>query len=87
MKLLFIGGTHFVGRHMVEAAIQKGHDVTIFHRGLTNKNLFPEAKTILGDRLHLNECDIDGSWDAIIDTFSFSKIGRRSSSPKYRAYF
>jgi 2'-hydroxyisoflavone reductase len=71
MKLLFIGGTHFVGRHIVDAAIQRGHDVTIFHRGVTNNNLFPEAKTILGDRLDVKDSAIDGSWDAVIDTCGY----------------
>ncbi len=33
MKILFLGGTRFVGRHMVEAALARGHAVTLFHRG------------------------------------------------------
>ena len=39
MKLLFVGGTSFVGRHAVEAAVAAGHDVTVFHRGRTNDDL------------------------------------------------
>jgi 2'-hydroxyisoflavone reductase len=43
MKLLFLGGTQFVGRHMVEQALERGHEVTLFNRGKTNAHLFPEV--------------------------------------------
>ncbi len=49
-KLLVFGGTLFVGRHMVEAAIRAGHEVTIFNRGKTNPDLFPEIEKLKGDR-------------------------------------
>ena len=41
MKLLILGGTKFLGRHAVDAALAAGHDVTIFTRGRTNPELFP----------------------------------------------
>ena len=44
MKLLVLGGTQFVGRHMVEAALDRGWDVTLFNRGRTNRDLFPEVE-------------------------------------------
>ena len=67
MNLLVLGGTQFVGRRIVERAIERGHAVTLFHRGKTNPGLFPGAEEILGDR--------DGGlgalrgrrWDAVID--------------------
>ncbi len=67
MKLLFIGGTQFVGLHMVQAALERGHEVTLFNRGKTNAHLFPQVEKITGDR--------DGGlaplkgrrWDAVID--------------------
>ena len=40
MRLLVIGGTHFLGRHLVDAALAAGDDVTLFHRGQTNPELF-----------------------------------------------
>ena len=43
MRLLFVGGTSFVGRHGVEAAVANGHDVTVFHRGRTNDDLLAGA--------------------------------------------
>ena len=52
MRLLVIGGTSFVGRHGVEAAVAAGHDVTVFHRGRTNDDLLAGAISHRhGDRL------------------------------------
>ncbi len=71
MKVLVIGGTQFVGRHIVSSLIADGDDVTLFHRGHTNPELFPWAEHRLGDR------DIDlsplatGTWDATIDTSAY----------------
>ena len=71
MKLLVLGGTVFVGRHIVESALAAGHEVTIFHRGRHGKGLFPGAEEVFGDRdtdLHL----LDGRrWDAVIDTSAY----------------
>jgi 2'-hydroxyisoflavone reductase len=50
MRLLIIGGTRFVGRHIAEAAIARGHDVCLFNRGRTGPGLFPEAEHVRGDR-------------------------------------
>jgi 2'-hydroxyisoflavone reductase len=71
MRLLIIGGTQFVGRHIAEAAIEREHDVTIFHRGRTNTDAIPAAARILGDRDH--DLDrLDGqTWDATIDVCAY----------------
>ena len=50
MKILFLGGTGFVGRHMVSAALNCGHDVTIFTRNKTNSDIFPDVERLVGDR-------------------------------------
>lgn len=50
MRLLVLGGTRFVGRPLVERALADGHEVTLFHRGHTGPELFPEAERVLGDR-------------------------------------
>lgn len=50
MRLLVIGGTLFVGRHLVTTALAAGHEVTLLHRGRTNPGLFPEATHLLLDR-------------------------------------
>ena len=71
MRLLVIGGTQFVGRHIVEAALARGHDVTLFHRGATNPGLFPSAEEIHGDRDGDLENLGDGPWDAAIDSCGY----------------
>ncbi|MEP6702814.1 MAG: NAD-dependent epimerase/dehydratase family protein, partial [Betaproteobacteria bacterium] len=43
MKLLLIGGTVFLGRHLVDAALARGHEVTLFNRGRTRPDLFPDV--------------------------------------------
>lgn len=48
MNILVIGGTQFVGRHLVNVALERGHTVTLFNRG--NRNPFPNLETIKGDR-------------------------------------
>ena len=74
MKLLVIGGRQFLGKHIVEAAQKKGHQVTLFNRGKTNPNLHKEVKTIIGDRE--NDADIAQlkgmNWDAVIDTCGYT---------------
>ncbi|MDX1437758.1 MAG: hypothetical protein R3335_13160, partial [Anaerolineales bacterium] len=67
MKILILGGTKFVGRHITEAALQRGHEVTLFNRGQTGPGLFSEVERLTGDR--------DGGlgslkgrrWEAVID--------------------
>ena len=71
MRILIIGGTRFLGRHLVEAALERSHDVTLFNRGKSNPDLFPRLETILGDR----EQDINKLngriWDAVIDVAGY----------------
>ena len=43
VRLLVIGGTVFLGRHVVETALARGHAVTVFHRGLHGR-AHPEAR-------------------------------------------
>src|SRR5205085_5601830 len=52
LRLLVIGGTRFLGRAIVDAALGHGHEVTLFNRGKTNPHLYPGLHTILGDRVH-----------------------------------
>lgn len=68
MKILIIGGTKFLGRHLVEAALVQGHEVTLFNRGKTNPRLFPEVEKIYGDRDGNLDVLKGRQWDAAIDT-------------------
>lgn len=81
MKVLIIGGTRFVGRHIAQAAIERDHDVTLFHRGLTGRTLFPEAEHVLGDRRRGGRAHLVGrSFDAIIDTTAYHPADVREAA-------
>ena len=74
MRLLFVGGTSFVGRHAVEAAVSAGHDVTVFHRGQTNHDLLAGAISHRhGDRNSPDYAALDDGtrWDAVIDVSAY----------------
>lgn len=72
MDLLILGGTSFVGRHITRNALERGHRVTLFHRGVSNPGLFPEAHHVLGDRRgDLTELR-EGTWDAVMDVSASS---------------
>jgi 2'-hydroxyisoflavone reductase len=71
VKLLVLGGTQFVGRACVEAALALGHAVTLFHRGRTNPDLFPAAEHVHGDRDGGLEPLAGRTWDACLDTCGY----------------
>ena len=71
MKLLVLGGPRFLGRHLIAAALAGGHAVTVFNRGRTEPDLFPEAEKIRGDRAG-DLAALDGrTFDAVIDTSGY----------------
>lgn len=72
MKVLVLGGTSFVGRHMVEELLAKGHEVVLFNRGKSNPALFPELKRIIGDRRKDAAKLRDEKWDAVLDTSAYT---------------
>jgi 2'-hydroxyisoflavone reductase len=71
VRLLVLGGTRFVGRGIVEAALDDGHEVTLFHRGRTNAELFPELEHLHGDRDGGLEPLAGGTWDACVDVSGY----------------
>lgn len=79
MKMLILGGTVFVGRHLVDAALDGGHDVTLLHRGRHASHRPHDVRELLGDR----DGDLSalGGWsgDAVIDTSGYvPRIVRRT---------
>ena len=81
MKVLILGGTLFLGRHLVESALARGHEVTLFNRGRTNPDLYPEVEKLHGDR---DSGDLGAlhrrNWDAAIDTCGYvPRIVRESA--------
>jgi 2'-hydroxyisoflavone reductase len=71
MKLLVLGGTVFLGRHILDAALAAEHEVTIFNRGRHHVRLPQEIERLYGDR-DGNLSALDGRrWDAVIDTCGY----------------
>jgi 2'-hydroxyisoflavone reductase len=67
--ILMLGGTGFLGPQTVEAAIRRGHKVTLFNRGKTRPNLFPDLEKLHGDRDKDDLKTLEGrKWDAVVDT-------------------
>jgi len=86
MNFLIIGGTRFLGRHLVDAARARGHTVMLFNRAKSNPGLFPELETIQGDREHDIEKLSGRAWDAVIDTCGYvPRIVRLSTSSLERS--
>jgi 2'-hydroxyisoflavone reductase len=80
VKLLVLGGTKFLGRAVVEAALARGHEVTLFNRGETNPELFPEAEKLRGDREHDLSAIEGRAWDAVVDPSGYvPEVVRRSA--------
>ncbi|MBT2570456.1 NAD-dependent epimerase/dehydratase family protein [Planococcus sp. ISL-110] len=72
MKVLIIGGTSFVGRHIVEKLLENGHEVVLFNRGKSNPGIFPELRRIIGDRRKDAVKLANERWDAVIDTSAYT---------------
>jgi 2'-hydroxyisoflavone reductase len=66
-SILILGGTGFIGPHIVNAAMERGHTVTLFNRGKTHADLFPNIEKLRGDRDGQLEALKGRQWDAVID--------------------
>jgi 2'-hydroxyisoflavone reductase len=84
VKLLVLGGTAFLGRHTVEAALRRGDEVTIFTRGHTNPELFPEAEHLVGDRDGGLDALSGRNWDGVVDTSGYVPRVLRQSAELLR---
>ena len=72
MRILVLGGTGFIGPHLVRFALERGHTVTLFNRGRTNTHLFPDVEKLVGDR-NDNLSALEGRrWDAVIDNSGYT---------------
>lgn len=80
MKLLIIGGTRFIGRHLVTAALARQHEVTLFNRGNHSLAATADVETIHGDR-NRDLAKLQGRrWDAVIDTCGYLPRTVRTSA-------
>jgi 2'-hydroxyisoflavone reductase len=93
LKILFLGGTAFLGPHTVERLIARGHTVTLFNRGKTFPELFPDLEKLRGNRgvagkaaaepdFKSIEAEIakGRKWDAVIDTSAYVPKYMRAST-------
>jgi 2'-hydroxyisoflavone reductase len=75
MKILVLGGTVFLGRHIVQVALERGHEVTLFNRGQHGADVFPDLEHLRGDR----DPNVGNGlralrgrvWDAVVDTSGY----------------
>jgi 2'-hydroxyisoflavone reductase len=72
VRLLVLGGTVFLGRAVVEAALARGHEVTLFNRGRQNPELFPGVERLRGDRDRDLSALSGRTWDAVVDPSGFT---------------
>jgi 2'-hydroxyisoflavone reductase len=84
MDLLALGGTRFLGRHFVAAALARGHRLTLFHRGVTGAGLFPEAEHARGDRDGGLGALAGRRWDAALDFCGYVPRVVRASAQALR---
>lgn len=80
LRILVLGGTGFIGPHMVQRALDRGHEVTLFNRGRTNTHLFPDVEKLVGDRGGSLEALIGGRWDVVIDNSGYYPSHVRASA-------
>lgn len=71
LKILVLGGTGFLGPPTVEYALSRGHTVTLFNRGKTNPQMFPDLEKLRGDRDGNLSALVGRQWDAVIDTSGY----------------
>src|SRR5215475_10183777 len=74
-RILILGGTGFLGPATVDAAVARGHQLTLFNRGKTRPGLFPNIETLLGDRDPQKGEGLNAlrnrKWDAVIDNSGY----------------
>ena len=70
MRVLVLGGTAFVGRAIVDDLVARGHEPTLFTRGVTGSDLFPDLPRLTGDRDTGTYGEL-GDWDAVVDVSAY----------------
>ncbi len=75
MDILILGGTGFIGPHLVRATVERGHNVSVFNRGRSNHRLPDGVETLIGDRNN-NHSALEGRrWDIVIDNSATRNAG------------
>jgi 2'-hydroxyisoflavone reductase len=84
MRLLMLGGTSFLGPHLVDAALERGHQVTTFTRGEHERELPAEVERLRGNRDGGLDVLRGRMWDAVIDTSGYVPRVVRASAELLR---
>jgi 2'-hydroxyisoflavone reductase len=85
LDILVLGGTSFIGPYQVQYALDRGHNVTLFNRGKTNTQLFPQVEKLHGDRAVNDLESLKGrKWDAVIDNSASNPDWVRDSAQLLR---
>jgi 2'-hydroxyisoflavone reductase len=84
MRILVLGGTKFLGRAIVDGALERGHEVTLFNRGETNAELFPGLEKLHGDRDGDLRALEGRTWDAVLDPSGYVPRVARASAELLR---
>jgi 2'-hydroxyisoflavone reductase len=84
MRFLVLGGTRFLGRALVDALLAAGHEPTLFNRGLTQPELFPDVDRLRGDRSSDLSALEGHEWDAVLDVAAYFPDEVRRSADALR---
>ena len=84
MDILILGGSCFLGRAITEAAMAKGHQVTLFNRGKTNPQAFSELPLLVGDRDGELSALQEGHWDVVVDACGYTPAQVRKTAELLR---
>lgn len=71
LDILVLGGTGFIGPHEINYARERGHNITMFNRGKTAPDMFPDVEALIGDRDDQLDALKGRDWDAVIDNSGF----------------
>lgn len=84
LRVLVLGGTGFIGPHLVRALLAAGHTPVLFNRGRTEPRLFPEQyegiENLIGDRNGDISALEGGRWDAVIDDSGYTPDAVRATA-------
>jgi len=79
-RTLILGGTRFLGRYLATACQQRGHRVTLFHRGLSDADALPEVEHLIGDRNGNLDAVRGKAWDIVFDTSGYDVAPVRAAA-------
>lgn len=90
LRILILGGTGFLGPHLVANGVARGHTVTLFNRGKTHPELFPDLEKLRGDRDGKLDALKGRKWDAVVDTSGYVprvvKLSAELLAPEVKQY-